>query len=68
MSVNLSKGQRVSLQKSNGGGLSRVRMGLGDSFSTRTMLPLVNATLTLPSSSSRSTTRSFSTSTDRTVP
>ena len=29
MSVNLSKGQRVSLQKSNGGGLSRVRMGLG---------------------------------------
>lgn len=29
MGVNLSKGQRVSLQKSNGGGLTQVRMGLG---------------------------------------
>ena len=29
MSVNLSKGQRVSLRKSSGGGLSQVRMGLG---------------------------------------
>ncbi|MEN0128988.1 MAG: TerD family protein [Brevundimonas sp.] len=29
MSISLSKGQSVSLQKSDGGGLSRVRMGLG---------------------------------------
>jgi tellurium resistance protein TerZ len=29
MSVNLSKGQSVSLTKSSGGGLTRVRMGLG---------------------------------------
>ena len=29
MSVNLSKGQRVSLTKSGGGSLTRVRMGLG---------------------------------------
>jgi tellurium resistance protein TerZ len=29
MTVNLSKGQRVSLQKSDGGTLTRVRMGLG---------------------------------------
>lgn len=29
MAVNLSKGQRISLEKSGGGGLSRVRMGLG---------------------------------------
>ncbi len=29
MSVNLSKGQAVSLQKADGGALSRVRMGLG---------------------------------------
>ena len=29
MSVNLGKGQSVSLTKSSGGGLTRVRMGLG---------------------------------------
>ena len=29
MSISLNKGQSVSLQKSDGGGLSRVRMGLG---------------------------------------
>ncbi|ROS23009.1 TerD family protein [Cellulomonas sp. PhB150] len=29
MSISLSKGQTVSLQKSDGGGLTRVRMGLG---------------------------------------
>ena len=29
MAVNLSKGQRVSLAKSGGGALTRVRMGLG---------------------------------------
>ncbi|MGW5822695.1 TerD family protein, partial [Streptomyces noursei] len=29
MSVNLSKGQKVSLSKSDGGALSVVRMGLG---------------------------------------
>ncbi len=29
MSVSLSKGQKVSLQKTGGGGLTRVRMGLG---------------------------------------
>ena len=29
MAVNLSKGQRISLEKSNGSTLSRVRMGLG---------------------------------------
>ncbi len=29
MAVSLSKGQRISLEKSGGGGLSKVRMGLG---------------------------------------
>ena len=29
MSVSLSKGQKVSLSKSNGGTLTQVRMGLG---------------------------------------
>lgn len=29
MSVNLSKGQRISLEKKGGGGLTKVRMGLG---------------------------------------
>ncbi len=29
MAVSLSKGQRISLEKTGGGGLSKVRMGLG---------------------------------------
>ena len=29
MSINLSKGQKISLDKESGGGLSRVIMGLG---------------------------------------
>lgn len=29
MAVSLSKGQRVSLEKNGGGGLSKIRMGVG---------------------------------------
>jgi tellurium resistance protein TerZ len=51
MSVNLSKGQRVSLKKSGGGTLTRVRMGLGwDAVKKRGLFKFKEQTIDLDAS------------------